>query len=209
MRFVSYCLRAVDELRRTAEFRELFVGIVSHDLRNPLNAIAMAAGTLVHAPELAPPLASPAGRILANVDRMKRMISDLLDFTRGRLGGGIPITPAATDLAHVVRRVLDEYWQTHPTRRIECNVHGDTRGNWDAERLAQVVANLLGNALQHGDACQPVRVEIDGATDEAVLRVHDAGAPIPPDVLPHVFDPSSARATAASRRRASASGCSS
>lgn len=182
--------RVVDELRRTAEFRERLIGIVSHDLRNPLNAIAMAVGILARSPELPPALAKPTGRILANVDRMTRMISDLLDFTRGRLGSGIPISPAAVDLAQVVRRVVDEYEQTHPTQRIECAVRGNTRGFWDADRLAQVIANLLGNALQHGDRGHPVLIDIDGsAPAAAVLNVHNAGTPIPADVLPHIFNP--------------------
>lgn len=182
--------RAVDELQRTAEFRERFVGIVSHDLRNPLNAISVAVNILLRSPELAPGLAKPAGRILANVDRMTRMISDLLDFTRGRLGGGIPIAPAPADLGQVARRVIDEYEQTHPDQRIECVIQGNTRGTWDAERLSQIVANLVGNALQHGDRAHPVQVAIDGtAPNQAVLSVHNSGAPIPADVLPRIFNP--------------------
>jgi signal transduction histidine kinase len=181
--------RVVEELQRAGEFRERFVGIVSHDLRNPLNSIAAAAGILLRSPELAASLTRPAQRILANVDRMTSMISDLLDFTRGRLGGGIPIVPAVADLAQIVGRVVDEYHGTHPTRRIDCAMLGDTRGVWDAERLAQVVANLLGNALQHGDPTHPIRVELTGEAEEVALTVQNAGEPIRAEFLPRVFDP--------------------
>jgi signal transduction histidine kinase len=182
--------RAVDELERTAAFRERFVGIVSHDLRNPLNAIAMSAGILLRSNELPASLAKPVGRIFSNVDRMAKMIGDLLDFTRGRLGGGIPVVPQpGTNLATVVEHVLEELEQTHPDRHVEWRTHGDTRGEWDPARLAQVVANLLVNAMQYGAQGEPVRVEIAGRRDTVTLQVHNAGVPIPKDALPYVFDP--------------------
>jgi signal transduction histidine kinase len=181
--------RAVDELKLAAEFRERFVGIVSHDLRNPLSSIALTAGILLRSPDLPPHLATQARRILTNAEHMTRMISDLLDFTRGRLGGGIPLTPAAADLAQILDRVVDEYEQTHPTRQIECTVRGDTRGIWDAERIAQVISNLLGNALQYGDRSQPVHIKVVGTADQALLSVHNSGTPIPANLLPHIFNP--------------------
>jgi signal transduction histidine kinase len=181
--------RAVEEMKRTAEFRELLIGIVSHDLRNPLNAIAMGGAILVRSRDLAPSLARPAGRILANVERMKRIVSDLLDFTCGRLGGGIPIAARPADLADLARAVIEEL-ELSDVHVVESTVLGDPRGTWDPERLAQVLGNLLGNAFQHGDPSQPVRVVVDGrATERVSLTVRNAGEPIPADVLPHVFDP--------------------
>ena len=180
---------AVKELKETADFRERFVGIVSHDLRSPLSAIGMSAGLLVRSPELAPSLAKPAGRILSNVDRMAKMIADLLDFTRGRLGGGIPVNPERTNLAHVVRRVLEEFEQTHPNRPIEYQERGDTHGEWDPERLAQVVQNLVVNAMQYGSPQGVVQIFLEGARETATLAVHNAGAPIPANILPHIFSP--------------------
>ena len=93
---------------RTAEFRERFIAIVSHDLRTPMNAIAMAATTMLKSPDLSQSLAKPAGRTLVNVDRMGRMVSDLLDFTRGRLGGGMPTRPRSVDLRAVVIPTVNE-----------------------------------------------------------------------------------------------------
>lgn len=180
---------AIQVLERTAEFRERFVGIVSHDLRNPLNAITMSTGIMLRSPDLAPSLSKPVGRILSNVDRMTHMIADLLDLTRGRLGGGIPLSPAPTDLTRIARRILDEYEQTHPQRRIEFAASGNVRGTWDEERLAQVLSNLIANAIQYGDPTGTIRCAVDGSSGLVTLTVHNDGSPIPGDMLPHIFDP--------------------
>jgi signal transduction histidine kinase/GAF domain-containing protein len=181
--------RVLRDAQRAGEFRERFIGIVSHDLRSPLNAIALSAGVLLKSPDLAPALSRPAGRILANVERMSKMISDLLDLTRGRLGGGIPITPMPVDLVPIAKNVVEESEQTHATRRFELECHGDTRGDWDGDRLAQVLSNLVSNALQHGDPASPVRVAVDGRTNDVTLTVRNSGPAIPPEALPHIFDP--------------------
>ena len=161
--------RALADLRRVGEFREQFIGIVSHDLRSPLGTIAMAAAVVLRSAEMPASFAKPLGRIVANVDRMTKMIADLLDLTRGRLGGGIPIHPTAVDLAEVARGVIDQYEQTNPTRRFECEARGDTRGRWDEERLAQVAGNLIGNAVQYGSPAEPVRVRIEGTENVTLL----------------------------------------
>jgi PAS domain S-box-containing protein len=180
----------IDGQRRAAEFRERFIGIVSHDLRNPLSAISMSATTILKSPDLAPALRSPAARIVSNVGRMSRMVSDLLDFTRGRLGGGIPIERRPTDLRDVVSRARDELKDAHPESEILVESRGATAGSWDPDRLAQVLINLGSNAIQHGTRDRPVRIAVDGsAADVVLLEVHNEGGPIPADLLPHMFDP--------------------
>ncbi len=181
--------RLRDEVKRAGEFRERFIGIVSHDLRNPLASIAMAASILGKSPQLPPALQKHAARILGNADRMSKMISDLLDFTRGRLGGGIPIALASADLVQVATRVLAEFEHSHPGRTITLRHKGDARGIWDEARLAQVVSNLVSNALEHGDPQAPVVVEVTGNERSVALAVRNAGPPIPAEALPHVFDP--------------------
>jgi signal transduction histidine kinase len=130
-----------------------------------LSAISMSATTIPKSPDLPPALGRPAGRILKNVERMSRMVSDLLDFTRGRPGGGIPIEPQRIDLRDVVSRVRDEREEAHPESQILVETHGDTDGTWDAERLAQALINLASNAIQHGERDRPVRIAVDGSTE--------------------------------------------
>jgi signal transduction histidine kinase len=186
---ISELHRAMEEMKRTAEFRERFIAIVSHDLRNPLQAIGASASILVKSSALAPELAKPVGRILSNVERMAGMISDLLDFTRGRLGGGIPVEPTTVDLSQVARRVVENLEEVHPKREIVYTAQGNLVGQWDAERLAQLVANLVGNALVHGAPDRPIRVTVDGAETAVTLSVSNAGPEIPAELLPYIFDP--------------------
>jgi signal transduction histidine kinase len=182
--------RAQEELRRTAEFRERLIGIVSHDLRNPLTAIITSAMFLARAEDLPDRLAKPVARIGSAGDRMRRIIDELLDFTRGRLGGGIPIEPHPTNVETIARRVIDELELSHPSRQLVLEASGRLEGNCDETRLAQVVSNLVGNALEHSPPDAPVTVALaDRGESEMVLEVKNAGAPIPADLLPHIFDP--------------------
>jgi signal transduction histidine kinase len=120
---------------------------------------------------------------------MSRMIEDMLDMARARLAGGIPIQREPADLGALVDRVVSELQAAYPQRKIEVEQTGTLGGNWDGERLAQVAANLLGNALQHGDASGVVRVTVDGTRPDAVMiKVVNSGT-IPPDLLPQLFDP--------------------
>jgi signal transduction histidine kinase len=130
-----------------------------------------------------------AARILSSGKRMTRMIEDMLDLTRARLAGGIPLNRAAANLAAVVDRVVQEAQTAHPDRALEVVVEGDLTGEWDADRLQQIVSNLIGNAIQHGEPAAPIAVRVNGSAPEhVVFSVANAGS-IPPDVLPSIFDP--------------------
>jgi signal transduction histidine kinase len=135
------------------------------------------------------PVKQTAGRILSSGRRMSRMIEDMLDMARARLAGGIPLKREPADLGALVSRVVSEIQAAYPERKIEVERTGDLSGNWDGERLAQVASNLLGNALQHGDANGVVRVAVDGTRADAVMiKVENSGT-IPADLLPQLFDP--------------------
>ena len=177
-----------EELRRTAEFRERFVGIVSHDLRNPLNAISLSANALLHE-DLPARARKNAGRISHSAERMGRMISDLLDFTRGRLGGGIPLTRRPGDLRQLCRPVLEELGLGGPGSPLRLSTEGDFQGEWDADRLAQLVGNLVKNALDYSPPGAPVTVALRDEGAWVQLEVHNPGEPIPPEVLPRLFEP--------------------
>jgi PAS domain S-box-containing protein len=183
--------RAEEELRRTAQFRERLIGIVSHDLRTPLTAISAGAGLLLRTEGLPEKSLRTVGRISSSAERMARMISELLDFTRVRLGEGIPVQRTASDLYPVVRHVVEEAEMAFPGRGVRLEAHGDFRGEWDEGRLEQVVGNLLKNALTYSPEDTPVRVGVHDEGDWVRLEVHNQnrGGPIPPETLPTLFDP--------------------
>jgi two-component system sensor histidine kinase/response regulator len=179
------------ELRERTEalrLSEMFMAVLGHDLRNPLAAI-MASAEVVAMASKEDSVKQFSNRILSSANRMTRMIEDLLDVTRARVGGGIPIHRQPMDLHPVLDRVLGELRAIHPKRKIDVVAHGDLRGEWDSERLAQVVSNLVTNALQHGAQDQPVSVDVDGtAPDRVKLSVRNNGS-IPEDRRAALFDP--------------------
>jgi signal transduction histidine kinase/CHASE3 domain sensor protein len=184
--------RLADETKRryeaenTSRFAETFVGILGHDLRNPLNAISMTA-RLLERKEVHDPRA--IRRILSSTERMSNMVAQLLDLTRSRLAGGITIERRAIHLGQMILEVMDELRRTHPEREIRFEQRGDDSALGDQDRLAQVVSNLVGNAVEHGDAASPVVVTLEASGDSSVLIVHNAGRPIPHDLQPIIFDP--------------------
>jgi signal transduction histidine kinase len=117
------------------------------------------------------------------------MIGDLLDFTRGRLGGGIPITPGLTHLGQLCRRLLDEMKALHPTRELVLRSDGDLQAEMDPDRVAQLVGNLVKNALDYSPAGTPVTLGLHGEETAVRLEVHNQGPPIPAEVLPVLFEP--------------------
>ncbi|QSQ20265.1 response regulator [Pyxidicoccus parkwayensis] len=179
--------RDVTEHRSAEEFREQFIGMLGHDLRNPLNALSMSAQQLQRRGGLDERQSNLTGRILTSAERMDRMIRQLLDFARARLGGGIPVMRAPGDLFDVVRRSVEELRASHPGRLVHLEMLGDGRGDWDADRLEQALGNLLANALKYSPTDSLVSVHAEGGPKGAVLRVHNLGVPIPPEELPHVF----------------------
>jgi PAS domain S-box-containing protein len=179
--------RIEEELRRDGELRERFMGVLAHDLRTPLQAVAFTADKLG---KTLPAVAGrDADRIGRAADRMARMIRDLLDLTRGRLASGIPVAPRAADLAAICRRAVEELRAAHPERQIVLSVRGDAQGTWDADRLTQVASNLVDNALAYSPPDTPISVDVRGEGGHVVLAVKNFGAPIPPEAMSRIFAP--------------------
>jgi PAS domain S-box-containing protein len=176
-------------LREEGVLRERFVGVLAHDLRSPLHAIVLSAGALLRAGDAPPVWVRSVGRIAHAADRMKRMIGNLLDLVRSREGGGIPISRKPTDLADVAREVAEELEASHPGRKVEVVIEGNTCAELDADRMAEVVANLAGNALAYSPAESTVDVGVRGRDGELELAVHNAGAPISPETQKKIFMP--------------------
>jgi K+-sensing histidine kinase KdpD len=181
-------LSAVSELRQTVRFNEMFTAILGHDLRNPLGAIMTAAQLAMkrHDDER---LRKPLGRILNSGQRMARMIDQLLDFTRVRVGSGLPLAPKPLDVLPLLRQILDELEDANPGFALSMEALGDTVGEWDADRLGQVFSNLVGNAVQHGDSANGVRIRVDGSDPQVVGVDVVNGGVIPRDLVGKLFEP--------------------
>jgi signal transduction histidine kinase len=173
---------------QTDLFRDQFIGVLSHDLRTPLGAIT-AGAALLAVPEDNPQRRSRVvARIMSSAQRMERMIGDLLDLTRTRLGGSIPLKRRPADLEHVCEEAIMEIRTGQPDAVLRWQGSGDLRGEWDADRLTQVVSNLVANAIQHGGGT-PITFTAQEDCDSVTLAIHNGGPPIPADVLPLIFEP--------------------
>lgn len=177
-------------LKRAIDLRDRVMGILGHDLRNPLTTMTMAASRLLHDKQLTSEAHAAAVRIERAARRMTEMIGTLLDFTRVRLSGNpLPIRRAHCVLADIASEIVDESRTANVGHAIELATRGDTGLVCDGARIAQALSNLLTNAITHGDASRPVRVSIEGDDTAIVLRVHNEGPPIPASVMPNIFDP--------------------
>ena len=169
--------------------KELFLGVLGHDLRNPLGAIMMSATVMMTEEGKDWPHLKTVSRILRSGTRMNEIIGDLLDFTRTRLGGGIPVVREDMDLETVSRHAVDEITAFHPGCVVHFEASGPLRGQWDKGRIAQALSNLVGNAYQHGAENAPIKVTVRGETDQVVLAVHNQGPVIAQKNLLDIFSP--------------------
>lgn len=169
--------------------KEMFLAILGHDLRNPLGAISMSAIFMLETQELKEPHLTLMSRIVKSAARMNHLVGDLLDFTRSRLGGGIPIVRADMSMGKVVHDVVDELRAAHPDRAIQVDARGALQGTWDCARITQVLTNLIGNALEHGSGRTSVAIDVHGDENDITIAIHNRGAPIPADRLNGIFNP--------------------
>jgi light-regulated signal transduction histidine kinase (bacteriophytochrome) len=166
----------------------MFMAVLGHDLRNPVGAV-VTIGMLLAATQDPAVVRESAERLRSIGTRMGRMINDLLDLARARQGDGIPIGRKSTELRALVNRVVDELRLVHPDREVAIDLPGQPMtGQWDEDRLSQLVENLVANALKHGPAGRPVSVTLAREADVVVLCVANAGH-IDAELLPQLFDP--------------------
>jgi signal transduction histidine kinase len=169
--------------------KEMFLAILGHDLRTPLGAVMMSAEFMLETKELKEPHLTLASRIASSSKRMNQMIGALLDFTRSRLGGGIPIVRADMDMGKAVHDVVNEISAAHPGRTIKVDARGALRGEWDCPRISQLLSNLIGNAMEYGSAGTIATVDARADDKEITVAVHNKGDVIPPDQLNGIFNP--------------------
>ncbi len=181
--------RADTSLRRQSEFEQQLIGIVSHDLRNPLNAIKMGSGLLARREEFDERSKKTVLGIQSSTNRAIRLVNDLLDFTQARLGGGIRIERTPVDLHELLRMAVQEIEAVHPGRALSLKLEGDGRGSWDGDRLTQVIQNLVTNALKYSPPESTVDIAAMNDGEGLALSVHNLGAPIAPDRVSSIFQP--------------------
>ena len=179
--------RRIAEADALLQRKDTNIGILAHDLRNPLAAIVTGAHMLARNPDVPEKAHRIATRINQSAHRMTAMIRDILDYTRGQLGGGIPLKRQPTDLAALSQSVIEEIRAGYPAARIEIEMGGRLTGDWDPARIEQALSNLIANAVQHGGP--DVRlVAAEAEPDAVVVTVRNGGQPIPAAQLPTLFE---------------------
>ncbi len=169
--------------------RDMFLAILGHDLRGPLSGISMS-NTVLGQSDLGEPTRQKAvTRIKRATVEMNRLITDLLEYTRSRLGAGIPVERSACDLGPVCEEAIESIRSSHPEQLFKFQAEGDLTFEADAPRLQQVLSNLLNNAVQHGDPAAPVSLRVEGDQQAVVLKVCNTGRAIPAEALASIFEP--------------------
>lgn len=166
----------------------IFVGLLGHDLRSPLQVLSFGAAKLQKI-EDAENLSNPLGTMMvSSVHRMKEMLDNLMDFTQSRLGTGLKIRFGPANLAAIVHQLVEEFRSVHHDHHFECLVSGDCTGTWDRLRVAQICQNLISNAMEHGDANGEIVVTCEGSDDQVILTVRNDGTPIPVTLQQEIFE---------------------
>jgi signal transduction histidine kinase len=169
--------------------KDLVFGAVGHDLRNPLNVILAGAHALMRGAACSEEgLRATAERMARSAHRMTEILEDILDLTRGKFASGMPLRLETVDAAETCRSAIAELSALHSERRIELRIEGETTGTWDPTRLGRVVSNLVCNAVKHTSE-RTIAVGVAGNPAAVTLTVHNRGAPIPPEILPRLFEP--------------------
>ncbi len=178
---------ALEEATSAIRSKDLYMGVLGHDLRNPLGAILMSARMMLMRSSLSEGDRTSLSRIARNGERMAALIRDILDYTRGQAAGGIPVVLRAAHMGDICSSMIDEMSLLHSDRTIHLEARGELRGRWDRERVEQVLSNLLANALTHGSGS--IAVTVEGRPAEVVVAVHNGGVAIPAELLPTLFEP--------------------
>jgi len=185
----EYAGEREEEVRNRSEFEKQLLGIVSHDLRDPLNTIALSAATLLRRTGIDELHVRGLTRILSSAKRATRLIADLLDFTQARVGGGIPIRVKSFNFHDLAQQIVDEMSLSRPDRQIVFTQAGNGEGMWDQDRITQVLVNLITNSIQHSPSGTIVRVATRGVDREVWLVINNQGRVLSEEEIPSLFEP--------------------
>lgn len=171
---------------QTGSATELFIGILGHDIRNPLGTILMSTEVLVRSGQLTPKAAAP---IINAAVRIKGIVEQVMDFTRAQADGAMPVERIPGDLAVQLAKVVEETQVRHPTRVLRLESAGDFQGSWDEGRMGQLLSNLLGNALLYGAPDSDITTRMWSTPEHVSFSVHNRGTPIAPAEMERIFRP--------------------
>lgn len=174
--------------RQIDRTKERFLAILGHDLRTPLGAIITSAQFMLEMGGLDKTHLKLVTGIANSSRRMNQMVADLLDFALTRFGDSIPITRGAMDVGETTRAVVAEVAASHPESKLTVETSGDLRGDWDSDRLAQALTNVVANAVEHGANAAPITITARGEPTEVTVAVQNGGPPIPAEELAQIFD---------------------
>ena len=174
--------------KKLSASKDMFLGILTHDLRNPLSTILMSAQLMPKIGTLNEKQSGLVEQIVDSSARIDEIVSHLLDITRARFGSGLPVLRSPMDMAFVGQQLVDEARIAHPERKFALDISGETEGEWDKARIGQVFSNLIGNAVQYSFKDTPISITIKGGSAEVVLSIHNEGPPIPSDKIARIFD---------------------
>jgi sigma-B regulation protein RsbU (phosphoserine phosphatase) len=180
--------KAFEKAQQRASFAEQMVAIVSHDLKNPLTAIKMGAGMLAHS-ERTPRETNILGYVTQSANRAERLIADLLDLTLARIGRGIVVSPRVVDLHDLVHRSVEELRVAFPKATLVHNAIGTGSAHVDADRMHQLIGNLVGNSVTYGDLDRPISITSRLDDEMAHVSVQNHGVPIAPLLMARLFEP--------------------
>ena len=166
----------------------MFLGILGHDLRNPIGAASMSAELISTLGTLNEKQTKMATQITNSTARANQIIADLLDLTRAGFGSDLPVIKAPMDMGIVSKELVDEMNVFHFGHEITLEIEGNPQGEWDKARIGQILSNLIGNAIQYSFPDTPIKVTVKGKPDEIILSVHNEGQPIPRDKTETIFD---------------------
>ena len=169
------------------ESKNWFIGILGHDLRNPLSAISGTQQILARSSNLSKEERALVKRSESSVKRMEELINNMLELTRLRLGSGMTIKKTQIDLTLQSEQIIQEFMTAYPEAKLHFQSHGPLLGKWDGIRINQVLTNLLANALRHGQPGGPVSLNIKAKKDNAIISVHNEGRPIPESMQEKIF----------------------
>ncbi|WP_283150474.1 sensor histidine kinase [Silvimonas soli] len=175
--------------RAVTASRNVFLGILGHDLRTPLGAIVLGADRLRRSEGAGERATKIATQIFTSGKRASQIVGDLLDLTRCQMGPGIPVKTADVELTPLCERIVEEIRASRPDANVLFDGKESVRGKFDGPRMEQVFSNIVSNAVQHGDVRLPITVKLAVTERFAVFTVHNGGEPIPEDVLPFIFNP--------------------
>jgi PAS domain S-box-containing protein len=177
-----------EQLALARDFEKWILAIVSHDIRDPLGAIQLAAHSLQMIPDTSATVRKQAQVVVRGVKRIEQIVGDLLDLSREREGRGIPVERKPADLRAMCQEIIDELASLARDRKITFDCEADGNGAWDQSRILQAISNLASNAVRHGMPGTPVHVRLTGDERSVAVEIENQGS-IPADLLPRIFEP--------------------